>query len=173
MIHINATMYKKFLVGIITAGIISIGGQRFVSSSKSVEAATPCVVTIFGQQYDVSSLGTTHSGPRGTIFVSIGGSAFFQCGTDMTTLYQSMHGTDVARLIPYIYTSPTVTPSPIPSVSPIPSITSSPKHEDKDESHEMEDINNGHKHKENHGQEVREVARKNANESSREHNDND
>lgn len=188
MIHINATIYKKILVGIITAGIISVGGQKFISSAKNVEAATPCVVTIFGQQYDVSSLGTTHSGPRGTTFVSIGGSAFFQCGADMTAVYQGMHGTDVTRLIPYIYTSPTVTttptttptetptpvvsptltPSPIPSVSPAPSVTPSPRHED-DENNELEEREDVHivfEHKENHGQEVREVARNKINVSS-------
>lgn len=52
--------------------------------------ATDCVVTLFGIQYDVTSLQTTHSG--GNIFT---------CGTNMTATYQAKHGTDVSRMAPY------------------------------------------------------------------------
>ncbi|MCX6717281.1 MAG: hypothetical protein NTU76_01215 [Candidatus Taylorbacteria bacterium] len=193
MKNVNIVMYKKILVGVITAGIISVGGLKFASSAKSVEASTPCVVTIFGQQYDISPLGATHSGPRGTTLINVGGSTFFQCGADMTSVYQGMHGTDVSRLIPYIYVvptaipttlpteiptpivSPTITSSPLPSVSPVPSISPSPKHEDNDDVNELNEINedknktnNVRGHKENHGQVVREVARKNTNSSNHE-----
>lgn len=53
-----------------------------------------CIITLFGKQYDVTSLRTSHTG--GNIFV---------CGTDMTATYQSMHGTDVTRMQAYLVTS--------------------------------------------------------------------
>lgn len=145
-------MYRKMLIGV-TAVIISVGGMKYATTAKSVEASTPCIVTIFGIQYDVSPLGTTHSGPQGTT-VDAGAAGFFQCETDMTAVYQSQHGTDVSRLLPFVYTpstatptptvgttiaptvDPTVSPSPIPSVSPIPSITPS-HHDDENEMEEM------------------------------------
>ena len=52
--------------------------------------STDCVITLFGVLYDVTSLQNTHSG--GNIFV---------CGTNMTSTYQGMHGTNVSRMAPY------------------------------------------------------------------------
>ena len=52
-----------------------------------------CIITIFGKQYDVTSLRTTHSG--GDVFA---------CGTDQSATYQSKHGTSVARLASYLVT---------------------------------------------------------------------
>jgi hypothetical protein len=46
-----------------------------------------CLVTLFGQQFDVAPLMNTHSG--GNIFV---------CNTDMTATYQKEHGTDLSRM---------------------------------------------------------------------------
>lgn len=78
---------------------------------KGAEAATPCIITVFGVQYDVASLRTTHSG--GDIF---------QCGTDMSATYQARHGTDVTRLRPYRVTTPTPTFSPTPTPTTIPTL---------------------------------------------------
>lgn len=205
---LSASVYKKISVAVIaaimTAGLLT----KFSTSVKSVEASTPCVVTLFGVQYDVTPLGTTHPGPKGTTLIDLGGSTFFQCGGDMTSIYQSMHGTDVTRMASYLYvpptttptsvptviptttpdvtptTVPTSTPSPVPSATPEPSITPSPipsttpapsvsptsHHEDdENEANEVEEIethntNNVQHHeekKDNHGQEVRTVARDN------------
>ena len=74
-----------------------------------VNAAGPCLVTIFGQQYDVAPLQTGHTG--GNIFT---------CGTDMTSVYQGMHGTDVSRISAYLVSTPTPTPTPSPVVTPTP-----------------------------------------------------
>jgi hypothetical protein len=64
-----------------------------------------CVITLFGKQYDVTSLRSAHSG--GNVFV---------CGTDQTTLYQSQHGTNMSRMQAYLVTNG-VTPTPTPGIS--------------------------------------------------------
>lgn len=65
-----------------------------------------CIITIFGKQYDVTSLRTTHSG--GDVFA---------CGTDQSATYQSKHGTSVARLASYLVTSGTQTGTTSPGSS--------------------------------------------------------
>lgn len=152
---------RKVFVGL--GAMIVLGFAIWTSAGhiKTTQAAVPCIVTIFGQQYDVAPLGVTHPGPKGTTLIDLGGSTFFQCGTDMTATYQSQHGTDVSRMAPYIYVAPTPTavptatptPSTEPTISPSPSITPSVsptpeqehedeheelEHEDKDELHESE-----------------------------------
>jgi len=84
--------------------------------AKTVTAnssSSNCIITLFGQQYDVTTLRTTHSG--GDIF---------KCGTDMTAVYQNRHGTNLSRMQPYLVsttansgssTGPTVSPTPGPS----------------------------------------------------------
>jgi cytochrome b involved in lipid metabolism len=52
-----------------------------------------CLVTISGQRYDVTRLASTHSG--GNIFI---------CGADMTTSYNSKHGSNLSRMTQYLYT---------------------------------------------------------------------
>lgn len=97
--------------------VVAIGAAA-TGAFKIANAATigSCIITLFGQQYDVTSLQSAHTG--GNIFV---------CGTDMTASYQSMHGTDATRMIPYlIQASPTPTPTPTQSSSPLPSATPSP-----------------------------------------------
>ena len=54
-------------------------------------AATACIVTISGSKYDVTPLRSTHSG--GDIF---------QCGTDMTVMYQQQHGSNLRMIQPYL-----------------------------------------------------------------------
>ena len=137
------------------SGVLVLSGFtvfNVFSHVGKVNAATPCVVTIFGKQYDVSPLQTTHSG--GNVFV---------CGTDMTTTYQGMHGTDVTRILPYLIpptptvtptliptiiptVTPTTVPSTTPTITPVPSIspTSTPHQDDDEHEHENE-----HKDREN------------------------
>lgn len=65
-----------------------------------------CIITLFGKQYDVSPLQTTHTGGN-----------IFNCGTDMTAVYQGQHGTDVTRMQPYLVS--TGNPgNPIPTPTP-------------------------------------------------------
>lgn len=135
---------------------LTLTGLSYFNIFKHIDpayAATPCIVTLFGVQYDVSPLQTGHTG--GNIFV---------CGTDMTATYQGMHGTNVSRMTAYLLTSPSPSPSvspspspsPSPSVSPSPSTSPSPSpsvspsstpspsgspiaHEDEDENEEAEE----------------------------------
>lgn len=70
----------------------------FMIASGSLQAnsqtnTNQCIITLFGNRYDVTSLRKTHSG--GDIF---------KCGTDMTTVYQGRHGTNLARMQPYLLT---------------------------------------------------------------------
>lgn len=49
--------------------------------------SSACVVTLFGQQFDVAPLMNNHQG--GNIFV---------CNSDMTSVYQKQHGTDLSQM---------------------------------------------------------------------------
>jgi predicted heme/steroid binding protein len=71
----------------------SVSGTVSISATASDTSVTgsACVVTLFGLQYDVTQLRSTHSGGD-----------MFNCGTDMTTLYQSTHSTNVTRMQPYL-----------------------------------------------------------------------
>lgn len=54
---------------------------------------TQCVISLFGKQYDVTSLRKSH--PGGDVFV---------CGTDQSATYQKTHGTDMSRMQAYLVT---------------------------------------------------------------------
>ncbi|MFZ2206135.1 MAG: hypothetical protein WA061_00820 [Microgenomates group bacterium] len=159
----EGSFIKKLSAGVIALIITSAVGLKLASTASSVEAVAPCIVTIFGQQYDVSPLQTSHTG--GNIFT---------CGTDMTAVYQPMHGTDVSRIAQYLLpagttvptTSPTAIPTADPTVAPTldptvvptvaptvtPSVSPAPQrhdeHEDDDndreESHEVRHIEDEH-----------------------------
>lgn len=58
--------------------------------AASVNLSGRCIITLFGKQYDVTTLRTTHSG--GDIF---------SCGSDMTSSYQAKHGTNMSRMARY------------------------------------------------------------------------
>lgn len=78
-----------------TVTITSPANGATVSGTTNVTANpialfSNCVITLFGQKFDVSSLQSSHSG--GNVFV---------CGTDQTTLYQGQHGTNLSRMAPY------------------------------------------------------------------------
>ncbi|MEI8361458.1 MAG: hypothetical protein WCG01_04985 [bacterium] len=66
--------------------------------STAPSNAAQCVITLFGQQYDVTALQTSHSG--GNVFV---------CGTDQTAIYQAKHGTNMSRMTPYLVASSSTT----------------------------------------------------------------
>src|SRR3989339_1338358 len=79
-----------------TVAITSPAENAVVSGMSSIvvdttDAYSSCVVTLFGSNYDVSPLQTDHSG--GNLFI---------CGTDMTTTYQSEHGTNLSRVASYL-----------------------------------------------------------------------
>lgn len=97
----------------------SFGIYNVVKNVDTASAATPCIVTIFGVQYDVEPLKTGHSG--GDVFI---------CNTDMSAVYQGMHGTNVSRMTAFLVSTPapsaSTSPSPNPSTSPSPSATPSP-----------------------------------------------
>lgn len=62
-----------------------------VATAQQATNPNACIVTLFGKQYDVTTLRSTHSGGN-----------IFSCGTDMTTVYQNRHGTDMSRMQQYL-----------------------------------------------------------------------
>lgn len=93
------------------------------TKNTAANTANNCIVTIFGKLYDVASLRSSHSG--GDVF---------KCDTDMSSSYQSKHGTSVSRMSRYAYdpNNPTATPA---------NTTSSTKISDEEED-EREDRRN-------------------------------
>jgi len=73
---------------------VAVNSAANASASSPTTNPNACIITLFGLQYDVAPLRSTH--PGGDIFV---------CGTDMTTVYQGQHGTDVSRMQPYLVTT--------------------------------------------------------------------
>lgn len=115
---------RKIILGL---SILFLSGISFLKASTVT--AAPCLITLFGQQFDVTSLQTSHTG--GNLFV---------CGTDMTSTYLAQHGTDLSRMQPYLVTptpTPTPTGTPTPTVSPSP--TASPDPSASPETEEIED----------------------------------
>jgi len=72
---------------------LSVSNQT-ITPSPTPTSSTDCIITLFGKQYNVTPLITTHSGGN-----------VFKCGTDMTVVYQGQHGTDVSRMQAYLVTS--------------------------------------------------------------------
>lgn len=105
-------MVKNAVMGLAVLVIAGYGAYRLVQISTVQAAATSCIITVFGQQYDVTSLQNAHTG--GNIFT---------CGTDMTATFQTQHGTDVLRIAPYLISTPSPTATPTPSPTPVSSAT--------------------------------------------------
>jgi len=103
------------------------------TSPKNTAVANGCIVTLFGQQFDVTSLRSSHSG--GDIFV---------CGTDMTSKYQSKHGSSLSRMARYAVSASGSTSGSTSNTSNT-SISSSQRkeenerHEDDDSDDDRED----------------------------------
>jgi hypothetical protein len=137
-------MYKKLaqytlatisIVGLSLFTLVAMNLTPFAYAASNNQ----CIVTIAGKQYDLTALSSSHSGPQGNTLN--GGTGFFKCGTDMTTTYQGMHGTDVSRIAQYLVV-PTSTPTPtsiptatpttiptgtvVPTSTPLPSVTPNP-----------------------------------------------
>jgi len=83
------------------------------ASTVTGASSVQCAITLFGKQYNVDSLRNTHSG--GDVF---------NCGTDMTAIYQAQHGTDVTRMQPYLITAGGTTGSTNTSNGPTPTPSS-------------------------------------------------
>ena len=95
---------------IIGGSILSVYSMwTMISNIPNANAAGTCIVTIFGKQYDVAPLQTSHSG--GNVFT---------CGTDMSSVYQGMHGTNISKIASFLVTTPTPTPTPTPNPTPSP-----------------------------------------------------
>lgn len=107
-------LFKKTVLGLAVLVIAGYGAYRLVQIRAVEAATTPCIITVFGQQYDITALQNAHTG--GNIFT---------CGTDMTATFQTQHGTDVSRIAPYLISTPSPTATPTPSLTPVSSATPS------------------------------------------------
>ncbi len=76
---------------LVTLPVIVIIGVIAILALNSNQNSEQCIITIFGNRYDVTSLQTTHSGGN-----------VYECGTDMSQTYRDQHGTDVSRIQPYL-----------------------------------------------------------------------
>jgi len=85
----SVSSHPSFIKG--TAAIVTGSSS---SSTSGPQASTGCIITLFGKQYDVTTLQNTHSGGN-----------VFNCGTDMTAVYQGQHGSDVSRMQKYLVAS--------------------------------------------------------------------
>jgi len=61
-----------------------------------VSSNNQCIIVVAGQQYNVTTLQSTHSGGN-----------IFQCGTDMTNVYQRQHGNGLSLIQRYLVTNST------------------------------------------------------------------
>jgi len=95
----------------------------------------PCLITLFGIQYDVTSLARTPG-------------SGFNCGQDMTTIYSAKHGTDVAPMASYLLIKPSPVP-PTATVLPTAKPTSfSPVKKDRQEDQETYEYEDDHEERE-------------------------
>lgn len=70
----------------------SVSDSPVASENRgSVDLAGACIVTLFGNRYDVTKLRSSH--PGGDVFA---------CGTDQTELYRSQHGTNLNQMKRYL-----------------------------------------------------------------------
>lgn len=71
-----------------------VRGAQTSAANTSTSNTNNCIITLSGQQYDVTTLRQTHSG--GDVF---------QCGADMTAVYQKKHGSNLSMMQKYLVTS--------------------------------------------------------------------
>lgn len=109
------------LTGSNLSPITSTPGVNTASTNSSA-----CIITLFGSQYDVTSLRSSH--PGGDVFV---------CGADNSAAYQGAHGTKVSRMQAYLVNSQgTTTGNTSGSTSGTPGTNGG--YEDEDEEYEMQ-----------------------------------
>jgi len=101
--------------------------QNTTAAQNTSTNTNACIVTLFGNQYDVTSLRQTHSG--GDVFV---------CNSDMTTTYQNQHGTNLSRMQPYLVTGSTTNTNTGQSVSGSSSYRQDDDIDEMDDEHEDE-----------------------------------
>lgn len=79
------------IIGLVVL-VIVLGALAIIVSNQNKLSTDPeeCIITVFGEEYDVSQLRYSHSGGN-----------VYKCGTDMTQDFQAQHGTDVTRIEPY------------------------------------------------------------------------
>lgn len=95
-----------------------------INNQPQTVPSNRCIVTLFGQQYDVTTLQSTHSGGN-----------VFNCGTDTTAAYQQKHGTNVSMMQPYLVINTVGTTGSTGNSPPVnnPSPTSRPHDDDDDD----------------------------------------
>jgi len=93
----------------------NVGQQNILEKTTATVPANPttftktnpnqCIVVLSGQQYDVTKLQNTHSGGN-----------IFQCGTDMTNIYNNQHGSGLSLVLKYLIrgTTNSVLPTALP-----------------------------------------------------------
>lgn len=72
----------------------TMGASTAQPQNTAINTSNRCIITLWSNQYDVTSLQTSHSGGN-----------VFQCGADMTAVYQSQHGTNLSRMQQYLVTN--------------------------------------------------------------------
>ncbi|MFA6532973.1 MAG: hypothetical protein WCT22_03175 [Patescibacteria group bacterium] len=119
------------------------------SSNNTPQNNNTCIITLFGKQYDVFTLQTTH--PGGNVF---------HCNTDMTSVYLSQHGTDVSRMQKYLIASTGTTnsntdtgagtgpPTSSSGLTPTTSLNKDNNRRENDDDREDQEDNQGAVHRE-------------------------
>ncbi|PIY68983.1 hypothetical protein COY90_03045 [Candidatus Roizmanbacteria bacterium CG_4_10_14_0_8_um_filter_39_9] len=130
---------SAFAGGASSASSVSVAGTMG-SAGGSANTNNQCIITLSGNQYDVTSLKTSHSG--GDIFT---------CGTDMTAVYQGKHGSNLSRMSQYLISSNSTGNSTVISSSggsSTGSSASSIKREDDEHENEKRSENRNEDHEE-------------------------
>jgi cytochrome b involved in lipid metabolism len=83
------TTAVAIIIGIVILKFIP--GNANSTVSALIVDPSRCLITVSGKQYDLTQFRTMHSG--GDIFV---------CGTDMTQVYISQHGSNMSKLSRYL-----------------------------------------------------------------------
>jgi len=89
----SSTSKKVLIIVLVILIVLSLfflfKDQINISNSGNSEESK-CIITLFGEEYDVTELRKFH--PGGNIYI---------CGTDMTSTYLNQHGNDMIRIQPY------------------------------------------------------------------------
>lgn len=81
------------ITSIIVAVVVAMNTPKTNTDStdnNQSDSTSQCIITIQGEQYDVTQFQNLH--PGGNIF---------RCGTDMTSDFENQHGNDLDRIKPY------------------------------------------------------------------------
>lgn len=78
----------KIIISLVVLIALLMGGLLIFTQPAAPEGK--CIITVSNSQYDVTTLKNSHSGGN-----------VFECGTDMTELFESQHGGDISRIEEY------------------------------------------------------------------------